>query len=118
LVAAVPPTNNRPVRVCVQDERRWSLRPIRRRRITARSAKRTGTTVFRTETTWLFGAVDPTCGDGFWLIPPRLNAAAMQLFLDQFAQQYAGTFNILILDNSSAHTAKRLRIPTNVALVF
>ncbi len=118
LVAAVPAANDCPVRVFAQDESRWRLRPIQRRRITARGVKPEGTTVFRTETTWLVGAVDPTCGDGCWLLRPRLNAAAMQLFLDAFAQQYADSFHIRILDNSSAHTAKGLRIPENVALVF
>ncbi|NJK82298.1 MAG: IS630 family transposase [Chloroflexaceae bacterium] len=117
-MAAVPLQNDRPVRVFAQDERRWNLRPIRRRRITARGTNLEESTVFRIETTGLFGAVDPTCGDGFWLILPRLTAATMQIFLDQFAAQYADSFNILILDNSRAHTAESLRIPTNVALVF
>lgn len=117
-MAAVPPANELPVRVFAQDESRWNLRPIQRRRITARGTKPEGTTVFRTETTWLFGAVVPACGDGFWLILPRLTAATMQLFLDLFAAHYAASFNILILDNSSAHTAAGLRIPDNVALVF
>jgi transposase len=114
----VPPEQPKPVRVFAQDESRWSLRTIQRRRITAKGTKPEGTTVFRTETTWLFGAIDPTCGEGFWLILPRLNAAAMQVFLDEFAAYHADTFNILILDNSPAHTASTLRIPANVALVF
>jgi transposase len=42
----------------------------------------------------------------------------MQLFLDGFAARHPDTFNILILDRSGAHTAKLLRIPQNVALIF
>lgn len=116
--AAIPAENQLPVRVFAQDESRWSLRPIRRRRITARGVKPEGATIFRTATTWLFGAVDPPCGDRCFLILPRLNAAMMQCFLDALAAEYADSFNILLLDNSSAHTAKCLRIPSNVALVF
>jgi hypothetical protein len=48
----------------------------------------------------------------------QLNAANMQIFLDRFAQAYADSFTILLLDNASAHTAKSLQIPTNVALLF
>ncbi|NJP07357.1 MAG: hypothetical protein HC837_17905 [Chloroflexaceae bacterium] len=53
----MPPENTKPIRVFAQDESRWSLRLIQRRRITAKGIKPEGTTVFRTETTWLFSAV-------------------------------------------------------------
>jgi transposase len=34
------------------------------------------------------------------------------------AQAFADSLNILLLDNSGAHTAQRLTIPANVRLVF
>lgn len=42
----------------------------------------------------------------------------MQIFLDEFASAYPTTFNIMMMDNSGAHKAKRLRIPANIGLVF
>jgi hypothetical protein len=42
----------------------------------------------------------------------------MQIFLDTFAHAYADSFNVVLLDNASAHTAKALRVPDNLALLF
>lgn len=53
-----------------------------------------------------------------FLLLPSLNAAQMQLFLDEFAQAHAASFNLLLLDTSRADTTKRLRVPANIALVF
>lgn len=106
------------MRVFGQDESRWNLRTIRRRRITARGVKPLGETQYERGGCWLYGCVDPDAGDAFWLILPQLNAANMQIFLDEFALAYADSFNILLLDNASAHTAKSLQIPTNVILLF
>ena len=52
------------------------------------------------------------------MLLPRLNASQMQIFLDEFAQAHATSFNIMLMDNSRAHTAKSLQIPENVALLF
>lgn len=114
----IPPDHPDPVRLFAQDESRWSLRTIPRRRITARGVNPEGETVFSTETTWLYGCIDPLDGESFFLILPTLNAAMMQRFLDTFADTYADSFNILLMDNSTAHTAKTLCLPANVALVF
>ena len=67
---------------------------------------------------YVYGAVEPTTGDRFFLELPYLNAEMFQLFLDAFAQAFPDSLNILVLDNSGAHTAQRLTLPTNVRLVF
>jgi transposase len=41
-----------------------------------------------------------------------------QVFLDAFAQAFPDSLNILLLDNSGAHTAQRLRWPDNVPGVW
>jgi hypothetical protein len=41
-----------------------------------------------------------------------------QLFIDAFAQAFPDSLNILLLDNSGAHTAQRLRWPENVRGVW
>jgi len=43
---------------------------------------------------YLFGAVEPTTGDGFLLELPALNTETFQVFMDVFSQQYPRTANI------------------------
>ncbi len=49
---------------------------------------------------------------------PYLNSSTFQVFLDQFARTFHESLNILVLDKSGGHTAKRLLIPDNVRLVW
>ena len=115
---AIPATNTRPVQVFAQDESRFGLHTIRRRRITARGVKPIGTLQHDYANCWLYGCVAPVSGEHFFLMLPKLNAAQMQIFLDTFATAHPSTFNILLMDNSGAHTAKRLCLPANVGIVF
>jgi hypothetical protein len=71
----------------------------------------------RVDNFYLFGAVEPTTGDSFFLELPLLNSAMFQLWLDDFAQTFATSFHMLVLDNGAFHTAKTLRWPPNVAAV-
>lgn len=115
---AIPANNTRPVRVFAHDESRFGLQTLRRRRITARGVKPIGTIQHAYANCWLYGCVAPVSGERFFLVLPNLNAAQMQIFLDAFAAAHPMTFNILLMDNSGAHTAKRLRLPANVGIVF
>lgn len=114
----IPPINTQPVRVFSQDERRFGLLTVRRRRLTARGVPPVGTVqhIFA----WLSvdGAVAPTTGERCFLARPYLNAEGFQLFIDAFAQAFADSLNLRLLDNSGAHMAQRLMIPANVRLVF
>jgi len=118
LVAAIPPSNRLPVQVFAHDESRLGLHTIRRRRITAKGVKPIGTVQHDYDNCWVYGSIAPTSGEHFFLLLPTLSAEAMQLFLDEFAKAHADSFNLLVMDNSGAHTAKRLNVPTNVGLVF
>jgi transposase len=106
------------VRVFSQDESRFGLLTIRRRRLTARGVQPIGAVQHDFEWFYVYGAVEPTTGDRFFLELPYLNAEMFQLFLDAFAQAFPDSLNILVLDNSGAHTAQRLTLPRNVRLVF
>ena len=94
------------------------MQTIRRRRITARGTTPVGTIQHRFENCYLYGAVAPGSGDGYFLGLPRLTAALFQVFLDEFAQARPHTLNILLLDNSRCHTAHELRLPENLVLLF
>ncbi len=67
---------------------------------------------------YLYGAVAPTTGEHFFLGLSRLNSTHFQLFLDACAQAYSDSLNILVLDTSGAHTAKRLTIPDTIRRVL
>jgi hypothetical protein len=108
----------RPVKVFAQDETRLGLLPLIRRRITACGVQPVATVWQRFDNFYLFGAVEPTTGDSFFLELPLLNSAMFQLWVNGFAQTFPDSFNILVLDNGALHTAKALRWPPNVAAVF
>jgi transposase len=67
---------------------------------------------------YVYGAVAPTTGERFCLELPYLNAESFHLFVDAFAEAFPDSLNLLLLDNSGAHTAQRLTLPENVRLVF
>ena len=91
---------------------------MRRRRLPARGTKPVGTCQHRFENSYLYGAIAPRSGDGYFLGLPTLNADLFQVFLDEFARARPHTLNVLLLDNSRCHTAKNLVVPANVVLVF
>ncbi len=101
-----------------QDESRFGLLTIRRRRLTARGVQPIGQVQQVFESFYVYGAVEPITGERFFLELPYLNAEMFQLFVDLFAAAFPDSLNILLLDNSGAHTAQRLTLPGNVRLVF
>lgn len=115
---SIPPDNTRPVRVFSQDESRFGLLPVRRRRLTARGIQPVGPVQHTFEWFYVYGAVAPTTGERFFLELPYLNADTFQIFIETFAHAFPDSLNILLLDNSGAHTAQRLRWPANVLPVW
>jgi transposase len=100
--------------VLSQDERRFGLLTGRRRRLTAWGIQPVGPVPHVFAWCSVYGAVAPVTGERFVLELPYLNADMCQLFLDAFAQAFPDRVNILLLDNSGAHTAQRLRWPDHV----
>jgi hypothetical protein len=65
-----------------------------------------------------YGAVEPTTGARFFLELPSLHAEMFHLVVDAFAQAFPDSLNLLLLDNSGAHTASQPTLPENVRLLF
>lgn len=107
-----------PVRIFCQDESRFGLLPVQRRRITLSGVKPLGTVQYCFENFYVYGAVEPVTGEGFFLELPQLNTINFQIFLDEFAHHYQDTLNVVLLDNGSCHKAKSLVIPDNVVCLF
>jgi DDE superfamily endonuclease len=66
----------------------------------------------------VYGAVEPTTGECVVLELPHLNTVNFQSFLNEFAQDYPHTLNIVVMDNGSCHKAKSLLIPENSVCLF
>ena len=92
--------------------------PITRRRVTSPGVKPVQTAQPAYEYFYLYGAVEPETGQGFFTEHERLNSACFQVYLDSFARAFPYSQNVMVLDNGSFHKAKRLVIPANVRLVF
>jgi transposase len=100
------------------DESRFGLQTVKRRRLTARGTKPVGSYQQRFENCYLYGAIAPRSGDGYFLGLPKLNGDLFQVFLDEFARARPDTLNVLLVDNSRCHTTTDLLVPANVVLVF
>jgi transposase len=67
--------------------------------------------------TYVFGAVSPLDGQFDTLLLPQVNAACMQLFLDEVAQRHSQDNIIMVLDGAGWHTAHDLIAPPNMKLL-
>jgi hypothetical protein len=88
LQQAIPSANTRPVRVLSQDERRFGRLTIRWQRLTARGVQPVGAVQHVFEWCYVYGAVEPTTGDRFFLELPYVNTERLPLFVDAFAQAF------------------------------
>jgi len=88
------------------------------RLITSLGVKPLGSWQWQFKAFWLYGAVEPTTGEQFFLQFTHVDSDCYQLFLDQFSQAYPDSLNILQVDNGAFHKAKRLQVPANIILLF
>ena len=107
-----------PIKLFVEDESRFGLMTVLRRRITLKGVKPIAQYQHDFDNTWFYGAVAPLTGDSFFLELPILNTQCFQIFIDQFSQTFSDTLNIITLDNGSFHTTPKLVLPANVRFVF
>ena len=110
-------------RVCLwaQDESRFGLQTIQRRRLTLAGVKPICPFEQAFENFWLCGAVQPNTGESFVMELPATDSDCLQVFLDQFALAHAQVpdeLQVLLLDNGGAHHAKKLRWPTRVVPIY
>lgn len=107
-----------PVKVFAQDETRLGLLPIIRRRITACGVQPVATVTHKFDNFYLYGAVEPTTGESFFLELPYLNSFTFQLWLDGFRAAFPDSYNLVVLDNGAFHNAKAVQWPSNVVPLF
>ncbi len=107
-----------PIRVWTQDESRFGLVTILRRRVTLRGIKPLAPYQHELKSFYLYGSVEPLTGRSFFLELPGLDARLFQVFLDHFARAYAEQLNLLVLDNAPAHIAHEVQLPPHVRFIF
>lgn len=106
------------LRYWVEDESRFGLKPIVRRRITARGVAPIALSYWRFEWLWLYGFVEPLTGESFFWEFNRLDQVCFSYVLDRFAECYPDDMHIIQADRSAVHTTPNLSIPENVAFCF
>ena len=110
--------DTRPIRYFAQDESRFGLKTLLGRLITACGVKPIGAWQWLFKAFWLYGAVEPTTGDSFFLQFSHVDTDCYQRFLDEFSAHYSDSLNILQVDNGRFHKSKDLVIPDNLILLF
>jgi len=108
----------RPIRLFSQDESRFGLITVQRRRITLKGVKPVGIFQQRFESFYLYGAIDVATGASFFQEAGKCNSETFGEYSKRLSQTFPDSLNLLILDNGRHHTAKQLGVPDNVRLVF
>jgi transposase len=107
-----------PIRLFSQDESRFGLITVQRRRITLRSVKPIGVFQQKFESFYLYGAVEVSTGESFFQEAGKCNSETFGEYLKGLSQAFPDSLNLLLEDNGRHHTAKALEVPENVRLVF
>ena len=66
---------------------------------------------------WLYAAVEPTTGQSFCLFLPRLDSTCFELFVREWRRAFPYGRVAMVLDNSGAHTSRRITWPEGCAPV-
>ena len=110
--------SERPIRLFCQDESRIGLHLPCYRRLTAFGTKPRQLVEPLYEYYWLYGAVEPTTGEAFYLEMPWLNSECFSIYLRELARHYSDSLCVVLLDNAPAHLARAVAVPENVVLLF
>ena len=110
-------------RVCLwaQDESRFGLHTVQRRRLTLPGVKPVCPFEQVFESFWLCGAVQPNTGENFVLELPATDSDCLQAFLNRFAVAHAQDpteVQVLLMDNGGAHRAKALNWPERLVPIY
>lgn len=65
---------------------------------------------------YVYGAVEPLTGDGYFLIMPYCNTVCMNIFLKKLSEQYSDDIILLCCDGAAWHKSGGLELPENIVL--
>lgn len=101
-----------------QDETRIGFRTESGKKITLKGVKPQQTLQWHYDYYYIYGLVEPIGGASFFYEFSHFNSDCMKIFLDKFKQENQEKIHIIQLDNASIHTAKKLKVPDNIILLF
>jgi transposase len=107
-----------PIRLFSQDESRFGLITVQRRRITLKGVKPIGLFQQVFQSFYVYGAVEVATGESFFWEADQCNSATFGAYLKGLSQAFPDSLNLVLVDNGRHHTAKKLEVPDNVRLVF
>jgi transposase len=106
------------IRYWCQDESRFGLKTIERRKITLFGIKPEGVCQNRFDYYYTYGLIEPMSGESFFYEFSNVNSTCFQAFLEEFSRQFIDAIHIIQLDNASFHTTQKLKIPENIIFFF
>ena len=106
------------IRYWTQDESRFGLKTITRRRLTLKKVKPLVKVQWQCKAFYLYGVVEPLTGELMIQTYDRVNTKNFQQFLDDFSHQYPTDFHIIQTDNARFHRGNKLIMPDNVMLLY
>jgi len=106
------------VRFWCQDESRFGLHTIVRRRITLKGVKPVGNFQYNFNYFWMYGLVSPQDGRSFFWEFSHLDNSCFNKFLSIFSQEFPEDIHIIQVDNAPAHTSGDLEVPDNIILFY
>jgi hypothetical protein len=94
------------------------LHTIRRRKLTGLGIKPQVQVQWDFTYLWLYGAVEPLTGEGFFYEFTHLDTLCFEKFLELFASEYPEDLHIIQVDKVGFHNSLNLSLPENVILLF
>lgn len=102
----------------MQDESRFGLKTIARRRITLKKVKPLVRVQWKFKAFYLYGMVEPLTGEVLIREYERVNTENFQQFPDDFSRLYPNDFHVVQADNARFHRSSDLVMPDNVMLLY
>lgn len=101
-----------------QDETRVGFRTESGRKITLKGVKPEQKLQWHYDYYYIYGLIEPMTGRSFFYEFSHFNSYVMGIFLEKFQQENKDAIHIIQLDNAPIHTAKKLKVPDNIILLF
>ena len=67
---------------------------------------------------YVYGAVEPKTGEGFFLVMPKCNTVCMSIFLEELSNNYPNDHIVLVCDGAAWHKSELLKSFKNITIVF
>lgn len=67
---------------------------------------------------YVYSAIEPSSGEIFSLILPKVNSESMTLFLGEMATYYGNETMTIVMDGAGWHKSKKLIVPESMSLIY